>query len=231
VPATELIEYWNKITPEKNVSSGALEFLQSENPWIDKFDLEQELLRAPALELQFTGQPEIIREHLGGEMAAIRFGSVFSVDSQDEATLRLLFSIISDVMSFDLREKQGLAYSMGCWASAGNGVATAGAYIGTRPENVETALPQMQKYLSKFKVSAVSQDKLDSIRGSILGRNLMRHLASINQAWYRGLAELSGNSQSTDEMIAEMEAVTLKDLRRVADKYLAEINWVTVIVD
>jgi zinc protease len=231
IPAVDLIEFWDMQTPEKKVSDEALNFLKINNPWIDKFDLEADILAAPRFDLDVTKNDELIKGHLGGEMASIRFGSLFISEPSDATALRLLFSIISDKMSFDLREKQGLAYSMGCWAGSSGGLTSAGAYMGTRPENLKKALPAMEDYLRNFNAKKITQDELDDIRGSIMGRSLMRRLASINQAWYRALAELSGNNESADKMVNDLQAVSLADLKRVANNYLDDINWITVVVD
>jgi predicted Zn-dependent peptidase len=171
------------------------------------------------------------RERLGGEMSAIRLGSRIAVDPGDEAALRLLFNILSDRLSFDLREQRGWAYSMGCGAGVGDGRATLEAYMGTRRENLEPALKELRRALSGQVFQPVDQTELDKVRGGLLGRELMRGLASINQAWQLATGELAGDAEGARREEAALRAVTPADLQRVERRYLPAARWITVVVE
>jgi zinc protease len=206
------------------------EWLNAHSPWFEGLTADQ--APVPHLEAQgpLTGSRELT-EHLGGEMCAIRLGSRIAIQPGDGAALQLLFSILSDRMAFDLREERGWAYSIGCWASPGETTASLGAYMGTRRENLDAALKGMRGWLKGKGLGKLEQDDLDKARGGLLGRSMMRELASINQAWHLATGELSGNPESRREAVAALRAVTLKDLQRVKKQYLGDHPWITVIVD
>jgi len=153
------------------------------------------------------------------------------VAREDRPALALLFALISDRMAFELREERGWAYSIGCWVSADDSLAVAGAYMGTRPENLEAALAGLRRHLAGRELKGLDQAELDKVRGGVLGRGLMRSLASINQAWNLALGTLEGDPDARAARLEALRGVTLDDLRRVQRRYLPDRPWTTVVID
>jgi zinc protease len=211
----------------------ALDWFREHSPWADEA-LRQSgngPLRPPRLPLPAGQGPVELRRQLGGEMAAIRLGSGFAIEPEDRAPLTLLFALISERMSFELREERGWAYSIGCWLSADDEYAVAEAYMGTRPENLDAALAGVERHLQGRGLKGLDQDELDTVRGGLLGRNLMRGLASINQAWLSALGELEGDPDLRRRRLDELRSVRLEDLTRVRARYLKDRPWMTVVVE
>ncbi len=170
-----------------------------------------------------------IRRQLGSAQASLRLVTRFESRPEDAAALRVLFSILSDRMAFDLRETEGWAYSIGAGISSRKGVSSATAAMGTRPENLEAALKGMKRHLQDFKVRELSEEELQRTVNSLQGRDRMRRMSSVNQCWYRATALLGdGDSEEKPPGLAD---VRLEDLRRLARETLPELNWITVIVE
>jgi len=232
VPAADLQALWDELLPPGPLDEADLEYFRSRVPWASAAEVSPDLpFRAPDPPVPETETSRELREVLGGEMSVIRLGSVFGSRPEDAAALRVLFALISDRLAFDLREERGWAYSIGCWVSSRAGQSTAGAYMGTRGENLDQALPALRAYLRDFDARSLAQAELDKVRGSLLGRGLMRRLASINQARYRALGELEGDLEAPARRVEALRDVELEDLKRVARKYLKHINWITVVVE
>ena len=101
--------------------------------------------------------------------------------------------------------------------------------MGTRPENAAEALKALRGYLAGSP-KPITQDELDTVRGGMLGRDLMRGLASINQAWRLATGELAGRADQAAADEAALRAVTPQDIQRVAARYLPGTPWITVQV-
>lgn len=203
-------------------------WLRAHSPWLAPL-AETRPLIPPRLLPEPLEASHSLGDSLGAEMCALRLGTRISVDPEDQAALCLYFALLSDRLSFDLREERGWAYSIGCWASGTGERATLEAYMGTRRENVEPALKALRQYLAG-PGQPISQEELDKVRGGMLGRELMRGLASINQAWQLATGELAGRADLAREDEAALRRVTPQDLARVAERYLPHIPWITVQV-
>ncbi|MFA7332280.1 MAG: insulinase family protein [Candidatus Delongbacteria bacterium] len=205
-----------------------LDWLRAHSPWLAPAAGERPLVpgrRVP----EPVRQPVSLTETLGGEMSALRLGTRVVVDPADQPALRLLFAVLSDRISFDLREERGWAYSIGCWAGGSGERATLEAYMGTRPENLEPALKALREYLAG-QGKPITQTELDKVRGGMLGRELMRGLASINQAWQLATGELAGQADQARQEEEALRRVTPADLARLSQTYLRNTPWITVQV-
>jgi len=232
VPATEveacldglLQEHSSQPRPED------LAWLSMVSPWMAQVPEGTRPLWPPRQEAPVTAAPLSLTERLGGEMQALRLGTRLPIEEGDGPALRLLVALLSDRMAFDLRETRGWAYNIGAGASVSGKQATVEAYMGTRAENAAEALKEMRRYLGSLDKS-VPQAELDKVRGGMLGRDLMRGLASINQAWRLALGELAGNAASSADDEAALRAVTPDDLLRVSRRYLGTAPWITLRVE
>ena len=178
-----------------------------------------------------TDQPQSLRASLGGELAAIRMGSIFAVDPADVEALKLVTAILSDRMAMDLRETRGLSYSVGATISVRNGFAQFGAWLNPPSERLEEGYEAMAAFVSTFDASTITQSELDTIRSSRLGRMMMRRLSSMGQAYYLAMAELDDDIPGYLQAFTAPGAVTLTDLTTAAEKYLKGMTLIDVVVD
>ncbi|MGD9546100.1 MAG: M16 family metallopeptidase [Candidatus Krumholzibacteriia bacterium] len=181
--------------------------------------------------LPVTAGPDSAGATLGGEMAAIRLGSVLKVAPEDEAALALAVAILSDRMAMDLREARGLSYSVGASLDPAGDRAEFTAWINPPVERADEALAALRAFVADFDAATITQEEADKIRSARRGRTLMRRLSSMGQAYYLAMAELEGDIQGYLQALTRYEDVALGDLRRVSDLYLKTMPLVTVVVD
>lgn len=165
---------------------------------------------------------------VGGEQAYVYLGYITEIDPDNGYALQLLGSIISNRIAMDLRETRGLAYSVGAWISADGDRAEVGSYMGTRSENLEEVLPVLRQSITGFDADDVTESELEIAKQAILGRQQMRLLTSIGQAYSLGTGELDGDFLRSIEIFDRYQAVTLDEVRSVSS-YLGTKPLVEVI--
>lgn len=168
---------------------------------------------------------------VGGQMASIRFGSVFDVDPADEAALGLLVAILSDRLAMDLRETRGLSYSVGAGLELEAGQATLVASLNPPSARRDEGLAALRSFLAAFDPKTITEDEVARTWASRRGRLMMRRLSSLGQAYYLAMAELDGNVAGYARSTGGSATPTVADLQAAAAKYLANRPWVEVVVE
>lgn len=178
-----------------------------------------------------TPRDERVEAHVGGQMSAIRLGSVFRVEPADGPALSLLVSILSDRLAQDLRETRGLSYSVGAGVGVHGGTAEFEAWLNPPAPRTAEGEAALIEAVRAFDPASITQQELDAARNAGQGRLKMRRLSSIAQAYYLAMAELGGDVSGYLDPFTAADAVTLQDLVRVGRAYLADRPLVTVVVD
>ncbi len=183
----------------------------------------------PALPL--TTAAADLRATVGGELTAIRLGSLFAVDKNDVPAVKLVTAILSDRMAMDLRETQGLSYSVGASVSMVAGTGEFNAWLNPPTERQEEGRTALAGFIAGFDPASITQEELDTIRSARKGRLMMRRLSSMGQAYYLAMAELDHDLGSYLEALSVYDDLTLVDLRQAWTRYLKTLPLVTVMVD
>lgn len=168
---------------------------------------------------------------LGATQSWIGLARVFDVPDADRAALRVAVSILSDRLAFDLRETRGLAYSIGAALRPWGDAMRLDLTMGTRPDNIETAVAGLTDALRAFQETPPSADEVARAVEAMRGRALMRRMTRISLAYEATLEMLRGEAQG-DERRA-IEALSAVDADRVRDatrRYLAPEPLVRVVV-
>ena len=146
--------------------------------------------------------------------------------SPDYYTFMLINAILGDGMSSRLfqtiREEQGLAYDIGSYfnsyAETGNFVVSAGV----DPSQVEPAVRAIVSELSSLSTTPVAADELDRIKAYVRGGLLLGLEGTSQVAYWLGSQEsLRGKILDVDEITAHIEAVTTRDIQRLAQTCFA----------
>jgi len=172
-----------------------------------------------------------LSDSAGGQMAAIRMGSLFPVDAGDAPALSLLTSILSDRLGQDLRETRGLSYSVGASVAVNDDMAEFEAWLNPPAPRLSEGEEALSTSVRNFDPATITQEELDKVRNARHGRTMMRRLSSIAQAYYLAMAELDGDVGGYLTPFTAIDAVTLDDLVRVGSRYLTKQAYVTVVVD
>jgi zinc protease len=154
--------------------------------------------------------------------------------SEDRYALELLQECCSDLGSrlfLRIREQLGLAYYVGAQTLCGVAPGYFAFYTGTEPTKAELVEKELLKEAELLRTEGLTADELRRAKAKIIGskkiaRADLGHLASTS-----ALDELYGlgyqRSQADD---AKYEAVTLEQIKAVAQKYLKAESAVTAIV-
>ncbi len=171
---------------------------------------------------------EKAHEDLEKEQIYLYLGGMLpSANSPDAAALQVATAILSDRLYLNLREKEGLAYSVGAGAVLDRSFGWYYAAMGTGSENYQKALDGIVLQILKLKLDGPTPDEVKKARNQIWGRLMSAKLSRINQAYYLGIDEYLGREIDYDpEFLAELAAVDVQAVRRVAAVYFNDGAYV-----
>ena len=181
--------------------------------------------------LPVTATPQRVTATVGGELTAIRIGSVLAVPAADAAALQLVTAILSDRLAMDLRETRGLSYAAGAVMSVHGERGEFTAWLNPPRERLAEGEEALRDFVAQFDAATITQAELDKIRSARTGRMMMRRLSSMGQAYYLAMAELDDDIPGYLGALTAYDDLTLADLQRAATTYLQTMNLVTVVVD
>src|SRR5207245_1739504 len=121
----------------------------------------------------------------------------------------------------ELREKRGLAYSLGALTPFRTGPSFLVTYLGTAPENSAAAEAGLLAELEKVRRAPVSNEELARAKAYLLGSFALDRRTNARQAWHLAFFEVIGVGWDFPERYARaLEAVTTADVEAVAQRYL-----------
>ncbi|HXH83882.1 MAG TPA: pitrilysin family protein, partial [Candidatus Tectomicrobia bacterium] len=143
----------------------------------------------------------------------------------DYAAVRVLGTALGGGMAGrlfrELRDRQGLAYSVSVLGTYRTGPSFLAAYMGTAPANAAAAEAGVLRELDRVRREGVTASELARARAYLLGTLAMDRRTNARHAWYLAFFEVIGAGWDFPERYARaVEAVTLDDVRRVAERYL-----------
>lgn len=120
-----------------------------------------------------------------------------------------------------IREERGLVYTVYSFRTSYADTGAWGVYAGTTPDQVGTVLDLIHAELEKVVRHGITADELERARGAMRG-GLALAMEDANSRMIRlGRDELIGAPHlSVDERLAKVEAVTVDDIRAVAETLL-----------
>lgn len=181
--------------------------------------------------LPVTREPQRIERDLGKEQAYFRFGYVTEIDPEDTAALRLAVSVLSTRLADDLREKRGLAYSLGASVQILGERAWISASGGTRPHNLDEFAKGVSSIIEATSSEGATEEEVETARRALLGRMRMRLLSSMGQAFRLGTSEaLHGSYEQSQAEMHSLETISAAAVNRAAKRYLRTDPAVQVIV-
>jgi len=186
----------------------------------------------PEFKLQFGKTGRTVRQKIGKSQSYIIVANTCEVAEEDQPALHILSNIFSDRLAFNLREKQGLAYSIGahfpkykdaCWYSI---------TMGTRPENIEKAISGIKEEIRSIREASFDAEEVQQTINAALGRRGMRRMDRVSQAFYISMEILDGKSPESDEQYGEkLKAVTPQDLKRLAPEIFRHDDHLIIIAE
>ena len=186
----------------------------------------------PAFTPEFKTLGTTVREKVGKQQSYISVANTCDVSEEDQPVLYVMETIFSDRLAFNLREKQGLAYTIGVSFHKYRGVQWYRISMGTRPENIEQAIKGIRDEIISMREAKIEEKEVQKTINVILGRRGMRRLDRVNQAYYISMKVLDGKAPEADEQEAEkLKKVTVQDVERLARQVFKNDNHLIVIAE
>jgi zinc protease len=130
-----------------------------------------------------------------------------------------------------LRDELGLCYYVGASQLLGLDPGYFAFYVGTTPQNVGTCEKEIFAELEKLEASGLSDEELTRARNSIIGQRRVHMQDNSELSLLVGTDELCGlgydNFRTLDD---KYRAVTLDDIKRVANQYFTNKAHAVVVV-
>ncbi|MFQ5517371.1 MAG: M16 family metallopeptidase, partial [Acidimicrobiia bacterium] len=124
---------------------------------------------------------------------------------------------MSSRLFVELREKRGLVYDVHTYVSQFLDAGAFHVYTGVDPKNAVEALKVILNELAVLEADGPSEEELHKARELSKGRLMLRmEDTRAVSGWIGGQQLLLGKVRSVDDAVAEMDAVTIDDVRRVA---------------
>lgn len=176
-------------------------------------------------------EDKVIEKNGDGEQSYTFYGFVKSINKSDKPALTILSRMLADDISFNIREKQGLAYRMSSGIKVVDDKALIYVSVPTQPSNVKKLVPQFEGLFNPEFADTKTKDDLERTVNMYLGKMMFRRLSSINQAYYLAYSYyFDGDIASDKKNLEAIKNVKLEDLRRVASKYLRAENSIKIVI-
>jgi predicted Zn-dependent peptidase len=166
--------------------------------------------------------PAVKVQYKNTEQAHITL-AVLGVSNQhpDRYAIDLLSAIIGEGMSsrlfMELRENRSLCYDVHSYTSHFLDTGAFTVYAGVDPKQATTAVSAILEQLAITR-DGVPEDELVKAKELTKGRLLLRMEDTRSVSGWLGVQELlTGKVKSVDDVVEQVDAVTVEDLRRVAN--------------
>jgi predicted Zn-dependent peptidase len=117
----------------------------------------------------------------------------------------------------EVREKRGLAYSVGSYNEQYTDSGLVATYVGTREDNVEEACAVIGAELARLRAEPVSGEELARAKENVKGRLVLSSESTAARMTRISRATLFGLPiESLDSMLAKVDAVTVDELSGLA---------------
>src|SRR6478735_6897168 len=156
-------------------------------------------------------------------------------DDPDRWALSVVNQLLGGGMSSrlfqEIRERRGLAYSVYSYRAAYQRTGSFSVYAGTAPDRIAETRQVIRAELDRLVADGVPESELVAAKGHLKGSTSLALETSSSRMHRLGRSLLTQQEvPSVDAMVAEVEAVTIADLRRVVDRVFATDEHVLSVV-
>ena len=160
---------------------------------------------------------------------------VDKIDTEDYPKLIVMNNLLgssglSSRLFYELRDKQGLAYTVRSSYEALRHAGNISFYIGTSPKNIKKSLDGFKIEIEKLQNNLPTDEELQGAKENVLGR--LAYFSQTNAQIANILARdliLGRNLDYRKEYVNMINSVTKKDLSDMAKKYLSGKSLIAVI--
>jgi len=172
-----------------------------------------------------------VTQFVDKEQAYLLLGNLLpGIRSEDVPAIEVMNEILSSRLALSLREKEGLAYSVGSGVDFSKDVGWFYAAMGTRNENLDRATAGIREQFRLIREKPVTGEELQTSINSYWGHWLRYHQTAVNQAHYLTLYEFLGVGYGFDTAYPDkLRKVTAADVQRTAQQYLSTERYILSI--
>lgn len=156
-----------------------------------------------------------------------------TIRSSDRFALEVLSAVLSGQggrLFVELRDQQGLAYTVSAFSLEGIEPGYVAAYAATSPENVARVVAGIEQQFARLRERPVGAAELRRVKRYLVGTHEISLQRKATVAAYLAFDEAYGLGYAAHRRYGEaIGAVTAEQLRRVARKYLAEDRLVVAV--
>lgn len=143
----------------------------------------------------------------------------------DRFVLRMLNAVLGEGMSsrlfLEVRERQGLAYSVYSYTTFLSDSGALVTYAGVDPRQASNALAAILGEWDRLRQDRVGEEELAKAKEFVKGRTLLRLEDSYaNAAWVGVQSSLDGRVETVEAVLRQVDEVTPADVQRVAQDVL-----------
>ena len=167
-------------------------------------------------------------QELDKEQIWVRLGGALPASAaQDYTSIAIASSILSNRLALNLREKQGLAYSVGAGYQFDRDFGWYYSSIGTSPETYQQAVDGIILEIEKLKLDDPTVAEIAKARNQIWGRLMRSKLMRVNQAYYQAVDIYLGRGLGYDQKLLDgLQTVTVASIRRACSLYFRTDDYV-----
>lgn len=194
--------------------------------------------QAPSVELSATdaqsvaptGESVTAHREMEAKQISMYLGSPLPpASSPDVPALAVATSILNSRLYLNLREKQGLAYSVGAGTVFDREFGWLYCVMGTSHEKYQQALDGILLEIDKLKLDGPTHKEINTARNGIWGSVGRARMSRINQAYWLAVNEYLGRPLGHDQhYLKALADVSVDAIRRVTAKYFNTDSYVLV---
>lgn len=152
----------------------------------------------------------------------------------DRFALSVLDNVLGGGMSSrlfqEIREKRGLVYAVYSFAALYQDTGAYAVYAGTRPGNIEEVVGLIKREMENVHSNNITAEELTRAKESLKGHMVLGAESTRSRMTRLGKnLVISGELLSLDELVERIDAVTLDDTARVADRIFSGERVLAVI--
>ncbi|NGO39999.1 insulinase family protein [Limisphaera ngatamarikiensis] len=204
--------------------------------WLNRWNGTSQPPSLSGPEPRCPDRPERVRETHDKRQAVLVMGwPGVRLDSPDRFALEVIEELCSDLGSrlfLRVREKLGLAYYVGAQNFMGLAPGYFAFYAGTEPSKVARVEKEFREEARILQTRGVTAAELQRAKSKLLGQKKIARQELGSLAQQTALDELYGlGYENFDAEDARIEAVTLEDIRSVANRYLNPDRYILAVVE
>ncbi len=178
---------------------------------------------------------EVLRVSAGSHQAQVLLG-VPGPSLRDPAryAMTVLDAIVDDAgrrLFTEIRDRRGLAYSVGSSLISLSDTGVWLAAAGVDPENVDLVRDLILAELRRLRDEPVSDTELEEAKSYLEGRSVLGLESNLAQARRFASQEALGVREPIAQYLERIRAVTVDDVQRVANRYFDLDNYTLVLVE